>query len=415
MKDQPTTLALSEGLNRGDGSPEQAVDQMRRDILKTGASAFFASLFGGGLMAAASSSTQAQTGVADVLDKGSPYLFRDANGDINVQRKANYLRRIARYRFPPKHRLAGEPWIGGNMETLRRTLIRLFVRCDFDLDAMFEQMDHDIRGLALPFTSRQVSMEDGWVYAERNAHTGFDFVRTPGRQQYPDLTERKDFEVVAVADGTVVGWDGFKLLTLEHRSPSGRLYRTAYNMLRDVSISRDGNGTYQMGAFVQRGQRIGVAYDAPASALSDRRNRKHLHFAMFLSHESSQDWLPPSSDEVLYRLESELGLQMSERERGAIVADLELDELPGQAAAPWQTIEWFPVDPFGIYGRTSRDQTDYGFVAPDLYNPVPKGLMPYAFEDPTGDRIPYFAATDALRADLPVQPVSLGTMVAMLG
>lgn len=397
------------------GHESHQVYPTRREVLKSTAAAFAASLFGGGL-ASVSSSAFAHT-VGGVVDPGPPYWFKDRRGHLNLQRAASYLTGSSQYRFPASHRLADTTadFISFNkvsLPSLRRNLLRLFVRCDYDVEVFFEHLNHDIRNLALPFTSRHINMTGGWLYPSGESHTGFDFAKQPqARQKYPDITEREDFAVVAVADGTIVGWDGVKLLTLEHESPSGRLFRTAYNMLRDTGVEKvPGGNAYEMGRFISRGEVIGYAHDAPHSAFSTDRNTRHLHFAMFLSHEIPASWQPNRAD-LFTKLEENFGIVVPDADRPAVEA--QLDDEPG--VVKWKTEEWFPVDPFGIYGRSETNHTDYGFVSPDMFNPVPAGVMPYAFEDPTGDRIPYFAGTKELRDDLSVQPLSLGTMAAMLG
>jgi hypothetical protein len=210
--------------------------------------------------------------------------------------------------------------------------------------------------------------------------------------------------VHAAATGTVVGWDGLKLLTLEHVATNGRLFRTMYNMVRDVPVPPAVDGVVDMGTEVAAGQVVGQAWDPPGNVL-------HLHFAMAIPHQAEVA-LQPDLAPLFGQLARQFGVTFTEPERGTVRALLD--------DSPWPPTEWFTVDPFGRYDISRSDSATYGPVGRGFYYPVPPGPATNAFTmrpiggDPGVDPTPLFAWHDALLDQVPVQPMSLGTMAAVL-
>jgi hypothetical protein len=173
----------------------------------------------------------------------APYFFLDYRDELAVLAAASYLSDELVYRFPPGHRLAGAR-SAADMEPMRRDLFRLFVRLDYDGDAFREFLAHGVSELVLPVSSPHTKMTGGWLYSSGKLHTGVDFNDEPQPfYPYAGHTGRTNFDVHAAATGTVVGWDGLKLLTLEHVATNGRLFRTMYNMVRNVPVPSNSTWT----------------------------------------------------------------------------------------------------------------------------------------------------------------------------
>jgi hypothetical protein len=333
-----------------------------------------------------------------------PFFFADIDGNPIGQRPAAYLLAGRTYHFPNGHRLAGNQSIA-TMDVMWRDLLRLFVRFDYDFSDFKSFLSHGIQGLILPYTSAHVNMSGVWLYPKGSIHNGIDFNDEPQqRHPYSDHTSRTNFEVVAASEGTIVGWDETKLLTLEHYSTDGRLYRTIYNMMRNVPVTNVSAGSViDLGGRVAAGQLIGEVYDPPGNPI-------HLHFGMALPHAVPSGWKPNLS--LLF---SELSSQFSI----AFTHAQELKIIKNWLSPGWSTTEWFFIDPFGQYGISRKSDADYGPVSRGFYYPVPKGEGTYAFLDKGidgdfgGDQIPMFAANQKLLDNSSVLPISMATLSAV--
>jgi murein DD-endopeptidase MepM/ murein hydrolase activator NlpD len=335
----------------------------------------------------------------------APYFFADINGNPIGQSPAAYLIRGRTYHFPTGHRLAGNQSLA-KMDIMWRDLLRLFVRCDYDFNDFKSFLSHGIQELVLPHTSVHVKMTGGWLYSNGSIHNGIDFNDEPQRlYPYPDHINRTNFEVVAAAEGTIVGWDETKLLTLEHVSNGGQLYRTIYNMMRNVPVATvtPGSVVVELGRQVAAGQVIGEVYDPPDNVI-------HLHFGMALPHTVPSGWMPD-----LTLLFNELSAQFSI----TFTNDQQRQILNNWSSSrSWPRTEWFFIDPFGLYGISRQLDADYGPVGRGFYYPVPTGVGTYAFRDaaiggdPGGNRIPLFAAEQKLLDNLSILPISMATLSA---
>lgn len=342
---------------------------------------------------------------ASAPDTGPPYFLCDGDGRTSVLSPASYVGR-RRTRFPSNHRLAGLQ-SRNSMEKMQRSLMHLLIRCDYDVDLFLSYLNHGIDEMVIPYVSRHVGMRGGWVYPNGSFHGGLDFNNRP-LENYPyrDLPRLTNFDVVAAADGTIVGWDEVKLLTVEHTARSGRRYRTVYNMLRNVPVDDDpGRSVIRLGTPVNQGQVIGETWDPPGNPI-------HLHFGMFLEHSARPGWAPNTAA-LFLELTNLFDLDFEDADRDRIIGELDLDPATLEPRTPWPETEWYPVDPFGVYGQSRSSQTDYSLVYNGFYYPVPKGPGTYAFKDPSGDRIPYLAASRPLKQDLSVQALSLATAAAL--
>jgi hypothetical protein len=334
-----------------------------------------------------------------------PYFFADINGNPIGQSPAAYLLSGRTYRFPRGHRLAGNQSIT-TMDVMWRDLLRLFVRFDYNFNDFMSFLSHDIQELVLPFTSLHIRMTGGWLYSNGNIHNGIDFNDEPNQlYPYPDHTTRTNFKVVAASEGTMVGWDETKLLTLEHVSNDGQLYRTIYNMMRNVPVVTVPSGSViDLGGPVAAGQVIGEVYDPPGNPI-------HLHFGMALPHTVPAGWMPDPA-----RLFNELSAQFSITFTSAQQSKI----LNNWSTSPsWPRTEWFFIDPFGLYGISRKSDADYGPVGRGFYYPVPTGVGTYAFRDtaikgdPGGDQVPLFAADEKLLDNLSILPISMATLSAV--
>lgn len=327
-----------------------------------------------------------------------PYFFADFQGHEAGQTAASYLVQGRSYRFPAGHRLAGDQTIT-TMEVMQRNMLRLFVRFDYDFEAFKAFLNHDIQDLLLPYDSAHVNLVNGWSRDLAGRHHGLDFNDAPRpRSPFPDHPSRTTFNFLSAADGTVVGWDEVKLLTLEHVASNGKLYRTLYNMMDLALPVPTSPALVELGGAVAAGELLGRAMV---------QTRIHLHFAMAVPHTVPVGWTQDTK-RLFDELCTQFGLTFQDQaERDSIVAKLD-DPI-------WPRTEWFIVDPFGLYGMDA----DYG--PEGFYYPVPPGVGTYAFRDGAiagdsgGDRIPNFAASERLRANLSVQPLSLGTLFAVGG
>ena len=347
----------------------------------------------------------------------APYFFIDGNGDPpdkHDNAPSEYVRIDRKLKFPPSHRLAKVRKFE-DMEPMRRELISLFVRCDYDFAAFQSFLNHNVRDLMLPFSSVHMRTSETWIYGrgddprDGNSHTACDFNDNPlPGHSYPDHPERTHFPVHAAASGTIVGWDETKLLTLEHTADDGSRYRTLYNMMRDVPVAPASGDVLTLGGAVHSGQRIGEAWNGKPA--QPPHVGIHLHFAMFLPHTVPRTWRPdlaPLFDE----LKCQFKIRYNSRERE------DIETLLGPT--PWRTTEWYPVDPFGLYDIFDSSHSGYGPVGRGFYYPVPRGVGPYAFRDvgingdPGGDRIPLFAGNLELLGNLSVSPVSMATICAL--
>lgn len=334
----------------------------------------------------------------------APYFFTDAEGEPGTLSPARYLASSTTYRFPLGHRLAGG-WTAATTEPMRRDLFRLFVRLDYHADAFRELvLRHGVTDLSLPFGGPHVKMTGGWLYSDGTMHTGLDFNDEPnGQHPYPDHRGRTNFDVYAAADGTVAGWDGVKLLTLEHESSTGRRFRTQYNMLRNVPVRAPAGGIVELGMRVSEGETLGQVWDPPGNPI-------HLHFALAIPHHSTPGWTPDLT-RLFPALLDQFDLSFTPTQQAGIRAFL--------GPPPWPPTEWFMVDPFGRFDISNRQTATYGPVARGLYYPVPPGVGTNAFaprshsDHQIAGAIP-LVATHARHLDrLSVQPVDMGTMVAL--
>jgi hypothetical protein len=338
----------------------------------------------------------------------APYFFQDAYGkpsppDPDDLAPIDYLQPGVTTQFPAGHRLAGKQ-TDATKEPMRRELFSLFVRCGYNRDRFEDFLRHPIRDLDLPFSSAHITMSNAWVYDDGVSHTGFDINDQPFREySYPDHTTRTNFAVHAMAPGTVVGWDGTKLLILEHHTGEGELFRSLYNHMRDVPVEPITGGVITLGRSVGRGERIGEVWNP-----DDRRI--HLHFAVFLPHTASP---PPKPDpgRLFAELEGQFGVVFTPSEQRIV------GSLIGKG--PRRFREWYPIDPFGCYDHLWSAQPGYGPLVRSFYYPVPVGIGPYAFRntslagEPGGDGIPLFAGNDDLLANLSVGPLSMATLCAL--
>lgn len=336
----------------------------------------------------------------------APFFFVDEHGNPAAWTPAKYLTKDWTYLFPPSHRLAGVQSYN-TMEPMWRDLLRLFVRCDYDFQRFNTRINHSVTDLRLPFQGSHVRMTNGWIYSggtfDGQIHPGIDFNDKPMKKYiYPDHPARTNFKVVAPSDGTIVGWDREKHLTIEHSVQGTPRYRTIYNMVRNVPV-KEARRVLILGRFVRAGDVIGEVWDPP-------ENEIHLHFGLAVSHTVRPTWGPN-----LAQLSSALEDRGIELDQGQIDGVLRK-----WSDYPWQRTEWFFVDPFGLYDVSRSWSANYGPVGRGFYYPVPRGAGTYAFRDeavggdPGGDRIPLFAASQALRDNLSVQPLSMGTLAAVL-
>ncbi len=348
----------------------------------------------------------ARGNVAQIYGSSRPYFFLGYTGAPVRWQTASYVRAGVTYRFPSEHRLA--PFvIGSDMEPMERTLTRLFIRCDYDYERFVGELKHGIQALALPFASRHVGHRGAWLYPSGDFHGGLDFNNLAlAPHPYSDVGEISSFDVLAAADGTVVGWDGRQLLTLEHVSDDGKLYRTFYNMMRNVPVVELG-AVFEMGTRVRQGDVIGESY-GPGT------NRIHLHFGMNIRFVSDEGWQPDGT-RLFEELNRQFGLVFDDDEQKLIARSAGLTDDLTKPTRPWGAVEWFPVDPYGVYGLSSgvHGINDYAPTYSGAYYPIAEGIGTYSFRDPEGERVPYRAASAQLRNNLSVQAISLGTSAAL--
>ena len=183
---------------------------------------------------------------------------------------------------------------------------------------------------------------------------------------------------------------------------------TLYNMMRDVPVVEEGS-VYRMGETVRQGERIGMCHEPGTNPI-------HLHFGVSLRFESDPGWQPDGS-RLFVELERQFGLVFDEIERTAMARRIGLSGNPLRPTRSWGAIEWFPVDPLGVYrlasGPRTLDINDYAPLYSGAYYPIPRGVGTYAFRDPDGERIPYRAAPERLRESLSVQAMSSATSAAL--
>ncbi len=337
------------------------------------------------------------------MPEGPPYFFLDAEDRPKTSTVGRYvyLDPNGTYVFPTGHTYPGSHK-GSELPPMWRDLLRLMVRLDYDEDRFLgEYVRHGITELALPFTSARVRMSQAWVYynkpknPDNRIHFGLDF--NDGILSLP----RTNFEVVAAADGTLVGWDPkVGRIALEHVSENGRRFRTLYGHLHSTELVPDDSdqpakAVFPMGRLVQRGERVGLTGMRDTESI-------HLHWMFALPSTIPDGWTPDPP-----------GFQtwVEQRWQGRIEIPW-----PGRWNDSWAKTEWFFFDPFGIYDRL-RPTYPYipGYQQSCFYYPVTRGPGTYAFGASTEsphqeDRIPYFSAVPALRDDLAVGPISLGAM-----
>ncbi|MBL8927838.1 MAG: hypothetical protein JNM77_16640 [Pseudonocardia sp.] len=203
------------------------------------------------------------------------------------------------------------------------------------------------------------------------------------------------------------------IIASRRSSPGGDLtsyYRTLYNMVREVPVPPISGRIAEMGSEVFAGQLVGEAWDPP-------RNVLHLHFAMALPHEAAAGWRPdPELGPLFGRLHDEFSLVFTAHQKQEIRDFL----TKNGSDLEWPRTEWFMVDPFGLYDIRKSPSGKYGPVDRGFYYPVSPGPGTNAFRprqiggDPAEDRIPLFAWHEALLDKVPVQPMSMGTMCAIL-
>lgn len=338
---------------------------------------------------------------------GPPYYFADLNGNRAMKGPSDYVVAGRISRFPSSHRLAGDQTIS-TMEPMRQDLFRLFVRLECDADAFRSFLSHGIQDLLLPFSSVHVRTHAVWLIPKNGElHAGSDFKDAPlNHHPYSDHRARTFFDVLSVGDGTIVGWDENKLLTVEHVSCCGKLYRIFYNMMKDAPVAAASGNILTLGGAVTAGQVLGRAWNPDGRSLDNI----HLHFGMSLRQTVPAGW-SPNFDPLFTQLAEGFGVTFSAAQRVAILENL--------GSLPWKRSEWFCIEPFGRYDTFSEGNATYGPLSHGFYYPVPNGLHTYSFRDaqiagdPGGERIPLFAGSRALLDNVSVGPLSMATLSAV--
>jgi len=271
--------------------------------------------------------------------------------------------------------------------TLWRNMPRLFVRMNYDYDEFWDFLAHSVQQLVLPTDDADVYMAGGWLGRGGEMHHGIDMERAGDAQT---------FRVTAAARGDQISWrSSHGRVTLAHPSADDPTFLTMYGHLdptaAETAVPPLNGQTFEVGRTFEVGDVVGMAgTTGGATAI-------HLHFGFAVPHTVASNWTPdvgswPFGDPTPDWLGT-----------------------PSRRTA-FRHTEWYLIDPFGVYDALQQE------VPPESGNFVGvPGRYSFSFYYPTESsvrtnafaaEVPYLAASEGLRENLPVGPLTAAEMAA---